>query len=174
MNAQNTNQWKQTKLLLWLHQAWRGLSLTWDPFRPDVWYFELHKTSTNEKCVHYWWSNYSIEKNKVQLWTKRKKHEWFKYVNVAWGYLRMLRAPFLWCLVQMCQQGNLFVPLFLTSLFWYLSSTIFPFYHPDICGIYLCCQGYLFVPLYFGHIFHFLPLIFVQHDIYFNVQFPLW
>ena len=54
-----------------------------------------------------------------------RKHEWFQYVNVAWGYLRLLRAPFLSCLVQMCQQGNLFVPLFLTSYFSYLSTITF-------------------------------------------------
>ena len=54
-----------------------------------------------------------------------RKHEWFTYVNVAWGYLRLLRAPFLSCLVQMCQQGNLFVPLFLTSFFSYLSTITF-------------------------------------------------
>ena len=135
------------------------------------------KKSTNDECVHYWWSNYSKEKNKVQLWTKRKKHEWFKYVNVAWGYLRMLRAPFLWCLVQMCQQGNLFVPLFLTSLFWYLSSMIFPFYHSDICGIYLCCQGYLFVPLYIEHImfpYFFISFLWYLFSMILDVQFPVW
>ena len=45
----------------------------------------------------------------------KDKHEWFRYVNVAGGYLRIPRAPFLRCLVQMCPHGNLFVPLFLTS-----------------------------------------------------------
>ena len=118
----------------------------------------FHKSPNNGVTIHQ-----LCPRTEWSWIMKEYKHEWFRYVNVAWGYLRMLRASFLWCLVQMCRQGNLFVLLFITSFLWYLSSTTF--YISNFLlwylSIILLADGEPICP----PIYHFLPLIFVQHNI---------
>ena len=72
-----------------------------------------------------WNSLWAWLKSKYNLKSQRCESKYLHgssmHVNVAWGHLRMLRAPFISCLVQMCQKCDLFVQVFLTWTTKYFS-----------------------------------------------------